>query len=160
MQAERTKEHQWLHQLIGQWEAEMQCIVGPDQPPMTSKGAETVRSLGGLWTLGEGTGEAPDGSTATTQMTLGYDPERGRFIGTFVASMMTHMWVYAGSLDASGNVLTLDTEGPTFTGDGKTARYQDIIEFKSPDHRTLTSRVLGEDGEWRQIVTAQYRRKT
>jgi hypothetical protein len=159
MKAEPQKEHEWLHGLIGDWEAEMECVMAPGEPPMKSKGSESVRSLGGLWTLGEGTGEGPDGSTATTLMTLGYDPERKRFVGTFVASMMTHMWIYEGSVDSSGKVLTLDTEGPTFTGDGKMAKYQDIIEFTSPDHRTLTSRVRGEDGEWRQLVTAHYRRK-
>lgn len=159
MQAEPTKEHAWLHQLIGDWDAEMECMMGPDQPPMQTTGSESVRSLGGLWTLGEGKSDTPDGGTATMLMTLGYDPERKRFLGTFVASMMTHMWVYSGSLDASGKILTLDTEGPAFTGDGKMAKYQDIIEFKSPDHRTLTSRMLGGSGEWRQVVTASYRRK-
>jgi hypothetical protein len=158
MQAEPQKEHAWLQQLVGEWTAEMECIMAPDQPPMQSKGSETVRSLGGLWTVGEGTGEGPDGSTATTMMTLGYDPQRQRFVGSFVASMMTYLWLYEGTLDASGKVLTLDAEGPSFAGDGKMAKYQDIIEFKSPDHRTLTSRALGEDGEWRQFMTAHYRR--
>lgn len=26
--------------------------------------------------------------------------------------MMTHLWIYEGSLDQAGRVLTLDTEGP------------------------------------------------
>lgn len=60
--------------------------------------------------------------------------------------MMTHMWIYDGALDASGKVLTLDTEGPSFAGDGKLARYQDIIEIVSADERRLSSRVLRDDG--------------
>lgn len=51
----------------------------------------------------EGLGEMPGGGIATTMMTLGYDPARKWFVGTFIGSMMTHMWVYAGT------VLTLDT---------------------------------------------------
>jgi hypothetical protein len=64
-------------------------------------------------------------------MTLGYDPQTQRFVGSFVASMMTHLWPYNGTLNAEGTVLTLDAEGPSFAGDGATAKYQDIIEFRS-----------------------------
>lgn len=93
-------------------------------------------------------------------MTLGYDPQKKQYQGTWLGSMMTHLWVYAGSLDAEKKVLTLNTEGPTFTEEGKLAKYKDVIEIKSPDHRVLTSHMLGDDGKWRQIMTANYRRKT
>lgn len=43
--------------------------------------------------------------------------------------MMAHLWLYRGSLDASGNVLTLDTEGPASSGPGNLARYRNVIEF-------------------------------
>ena len=93
-------------------------------------------------------------------MTLGYDPQKQRFVGTFVASMMTHLWSYDGTLDASGEVLTLDTLGPSFSGDGRLVRYQDIIAWEGDDHRTLRSRAMGEDGGWGPyFVTAHYRRK-
>ena len=48
------KEHQWLHKLVGEWTCESECSMGQDQPPMKNTGQETVRSLGGLWTVGEG----------------------------------------------------------------------------------------------------------
>lgn len=138
--------------------------MGPDQPPMKATGTETVRSLGGLWTLGEGKGEMPGGGECTTIMTLGYDPARKRFVGSFVASVMTNMWLYEGTLDASGSVLTLDTEGPDMSGEtpveGATAKYQDIIEFVSDTHRTLTSRMQAKDGTWHEIMTAHYRKAT
>ncbi len=37
--------------------------------------------------------------------------------------------------------------------------YQDQIEIESDDHWALKSRMLGEDGQWPQLVTAHYRRK-
>jgi hypothetical protein len=92
-------------------------------------------------------------------MTLGYDAARKRYVGTFIGSMMSHLWLYDGSLDAAGKVLTLDSEGPSFSGDGKMAKYQDIIEIKGRDERTLSSQVLGDDGKWRHFMTATYRRK-
>jgi hypothetical protein len=160
MQVEPQAEHKWLQKLVGQWTFEGECVMGPDQPAMKHSGSETVRSVGGLWTLGEGKGAGPDGSeNMTSYMTLGFDPAKKRFVGTFIASMMTHMWVYSGTLDAAGKVLTLDTEGPDFSGGSAMVKYQDIIEFVSDDHRTLKSQTLGPDGKWHGFMTAHYRRK-
>jgi Protein of unknown function (DUF1579) len=159
MNAEPQKEHAWLQKLVGEWTYEVEAVMAPGQPPIRSQGTESVRSLGGLWILGEGQGECPGGGLATTLLTLGYDPSAKRFVGTWVGSMMTHLWVYDGALDTSGTVLTLDAEGPSFAGDGKMAKYQDITEIKSDDHRVLSSRVLGPDGKWTQFMTAHYRRR-
>src|SRR5262245_14441130 len=158
MHAEPQREHRWLERLVGEWTYEHESSSAPDQPPSKSQGHEIVRSLGGLWTIGEGEGEMPEGGTAKTIMTLGYDPTVGRFVGTFIASMMTYLWTYNGALDNAGKVLVLDAEGPAFTGDG-TSKYRDSIEFIDDDHRTLTSHVLGDDGEWKLFMTAHYRRK-
>ena len=155
---EPQKEHRWLQRLVGEWTMEAEMSMGPDQPPMTSRGRERVRSLGELWTIGEGTGESPGGGTHESIMTLGYDPQTKRFVGTFIASVMTHLWPYNGTLDAAGKVLTLDSEGPSFAGDGTMAKYQDIFEFQSDDHRTLSSQFLGPDGQWVPFMKAHYRR--
>ncbi len=159
MQTEPQQEHEWLQKLVGEWDYEHEYKMGPDQPPIKATGTETVKSLGGLWTVGEGEGEMPVGSPATVIMTLGYDPQQKRFVGTFIGSMITHLWIYNGTLDASGKVLTLDTEGPDFSGGPKMAKYQDIIEWVNDDHRTLSSRLQGEDGKWQHFMTAHYRRK-
>jgi len=159
MTTEPQKEHEWLQKLVGEWTCESEAKMKPDEPPTKSQGTESVRSLGGLWILAEGQGEMPGCGAATMLLTLGYDPQKKRFVGSWVGSMMTHMWVYDGALDATGTVLTLDTEGPSMAGDGKMAKYQDVIELKSDDHRILASQVLGDDGKWHRFMTATYRRK-
>jgi hypothetical protein len=159
MKTEPQKEHEWLQQLVGEWTYESECSMEPGKPPEKFKGIENVRSLGGLWVLSEGSGEMPGGGMATMVMTLGYDPEKQRYIGTWVGSMMTHLWLYDGSLDAEKNRLTLNAEGPNCAEEGKLAKYKDVIEIKSSDHRLLTSHMLGDDGEWRPFMTASYRRK-
>src|SRR5688572_12660422 len=113
MNAEPQTEHQWLLKLIGDWTFEAEAAMDA-QPAEKSNGTESVRSLGGLWVLCEGQGEMPGGGVGTTLMTLGYDPQKKRYVGTWIESMMTHLWVYDGSLDTAGNVLTLDAEGPDF----------------------------------------------
>ncbi|NIX75671.1 DUF1579 domain-containing protein [Microvirga terricola] len=148
MKAKPTKEHQWLQRLAGDWTA-----TSDDMPTWS----ESVRSLDGLWFVAEGQGEMPGGGAATTIMTLGFDPKRSRYIGSWVGSMMSHMWIYEGIVD--GNVLTLDTEGPDFWSEGRRAKYQDIITFESDDRRVLTSRMLNEDSTWRHVMKASYQRK-
>ncbi|MBI3320549.1 MAG: DUF1579 domain-containing protein [Candidatus Omnitrophica bacterium] len=160
MKAEPQKEHRWLQRLVGEWTFEADVTMEPGKPPETCKGTERVRSLGGLWMLAEGQGEMPGGGTATTMMTLGYDPQTKRYVGTWIGSMMTNLWVYDGELDAAGTTLTLNTEGPGIAGDGKAAKFKDVIELKSDDHRVLTSQMLGDDGTWHRFMTANYRRKT
>jgi hypothetical protein len=159
MMTEPQKEHQWLQKLVGEWTYETEATMEPGKPPEKFTGTESVRSLGGLWILVEGQGEMPGGGAATTLMTLGYDPQRKRYVGTFIGSMMTHLWVYDGALDAAERVLTLDTEGPDMAAEGKMAKYKDVIEFKSDDHRVLSSHMLGDDGKWHEVMTTHYRRK-
>jgi hypothetical protein len=90
-------------------------------------------------------------------MTLGFNPRTGRFVGSYVASVMDHLWTYDGTLDETGTILTLDAEGPAFTSEG-VAKYQDIVELVSPDHRILRSQILNADGTWTPFMTAHYRR--
>lgn len=160
MQAVPQEEHLWLQQLVGEWTTEAQMTAGPE-PGEACKGTEKVRSLGGLWVMAEGQGQMPDGGSATMIMTIGYDPTKKRYVGTWVGSMMTHLWIYDGELDSAGKVLTLNSEGPDMSPGatpGKRAKYQDVIEIKSADHRTLTSHCQSDDGNWQQFMTANYRR--
>ncbi len=159
MAAEPGREHEWLQRLVGEWAYEAEADMGPDQPPHRDEGTETVRTLGGLWVLAEGEGSMPDGTPARTMMTLGFDPGEGRFVGTWVGSMMTHLWVYDGTLDDGTDTLTLESEGPDMSGGGGTARYREEIEFEDAGHRTLRSSVLGDDGGWREFMVARYRRE-
>lgn len=154
------EEHRWLQQLVGEWtsEARMTMEGGPEG---TCRGTESVRSLGGLWVLAEGQGDMPGGGMATMLMTLGYDPARKRYVGTWIGSMMTHLWVYEGELDAGGQVLTLSSEGPDMSPGappGRLLKYRDVIEIVAPDHRVLTSHCQGEDGQWQKFMEAHYRR--
>ncbi len=117
-----------------------------------------MRSLGGVWIIAEGEGGIPGTSSGKTIMTLGFDPQNDRFVGMFIGSMMTHLWIYNGTLDAAQKRLTLNTEGPNFS-QGAIAPYKDIIEFVSDDHRIMTSQILMDDGNWNHFMTAHYRRQ-
>ena len=157
---ELAQEHEWLAKLAGEWSFETVTSMGPDQPSKGFEGTESVRMLGGLWMLGEGRGTFASGEVMTSLMTLGYDPAQKRFVGSYVASFMTHLWFYdSGSLDESGSTLMLTAEGPSMADDGKMSRYRDVIRIEGPDYRTMTAGVLGENGTWDDFMVTHYRRR-
>lgn len=158
MNSKPQKEHEWLQKLVGEWTYEGDATMALGKPSERVTGTESVRSLGGLWVLCEGHGEMPGGGEAIMIITLGYDPVKTRYIGSFIGSMMTQMWIYEGELDSAAKVLTLNTEGPSFTDEGVMTKYRDVIEIKSDDHRVWSSSYLGDNKEWYVFMIANYRR--
>ena len=151
-----AKEHAWLRRLVGEWTYDGEMSMGPEQHK--SSGTETIRAFGDLWTVGEMTGQMPGSDQKSMSViTLGYDQAKKKFVGSFVSDMMDSMWVYEGTL--KGDVLTLDTRGPSFKGDGSLADYQDIVEVKSDDEYVLSSQTKGDDGSWTQFMSMTFKRK-
>ena len=160
MHVEPQKEHHWLQRLVGDWTSETEAPGENGGPPVKLRGSESVRPLGSLWILAEGRGDMPGGGTANMLLTLGYDEKKRAFVGTWIGSMMTYMWVYEGSLDAGGRKLVLRSEGPNCADEGKSMmKVREEIEFKSDDHRTFTSHWQDKDGNWTQMMEAHYYRK-
>lgn len=153
-----TDEHRWLAQLVGEWVYEGNAV--PEGPTSQSTGIESVRMLGDLWMLAEADGRMAGNLPAKSLITLGFDTDKGRFVGSFIGSMMTSFWIYDGALDPDGRTLRLRSEGPTFDGSPGTALYEDVIEIVGPDERLLRGRVQGKDGAWTDFMLTRYRRKT
>jgi hypothetical protein len=151
-----TKEHEWLKQFVGEWETEAEMVVEPGKPPVKSKGTETIRSLGGFWIVSEMHGDCL-GVPVTGVMTVGYDPQKKKYVGTFVCSMCDLLFKYEGT--GGGKVLTLECDGPSPTDPTKTVRMRDVLELKDKDTKVLTSSALGEDGKWVVFMTATSKRK-
>ena len=150
-------EHEWLHQFIGAWDFAHECDLGPDHQVSKAAGTMTARSHGGLWVVLDCQGEMPEGGNWTSAFTLGFDPNKDRFVGTFVASMMTHLWIYEGELDPDSNLLTLDVSGPRMDGQGM-ADYQDVFEIVDENRWVLRSRIL-VDGTWKTFMEGTHIRK-
>ena len=153
----KLEQHEWLQQLVGEWNVCSEAIMEPGGDPMTWESKESTRSIGGLWIVAEGTADN-DGQPFTSLMTLGYDPNKEAFVGTWIDTMQTTMWSYVGHLDESKRVLTLEAEGPSFGDPSKTAKYRDQIELIDSDEKKTVSSVLGEDGSWTTFMTVEARR--
>lgn len=151
------KEHEWLKQLTGEWTCEGEMHMGPDAPAMKTSGTESTRSIGGFWVQTEINGEMM-GAPFTGIMTLGYSPEKQKYIGTWLDSSGSMLWDYEGTVDESGKVLTLNTMGPCPMQGGKIVKMRETIEIKSPDHKVMTSNV-DFDGKWVPAMTMHSHRK-
>ena len=156
--AKPQPEHHWLQSFVGEWDYEMTANC-PGAPSETTRGTQSFRMLGDLWLVGESEGEPPPAGCGATQITLGYDAGTGKFVGTWIGAMMPFQWVYEGTLDPEQRVLTLASDGPSFTKPGETGKYRDIITVVSDDHHTLTGTYLDDDGVWQEMMTTHYRRK-
>lgn len=149
-------EHKWLEKFVGTWESEMECTA-PGQEPMKMKATDTIRMLGGFWMVSETKGEAM-GQAFNGVMTLGYSPEKKAYVGTWVDSMNSTMWTYTGTVNAEGDTLTLETEGPCPMQGGKICKVKEIMKLTGKDEKTFTSSVLGDDGKWTQMMSGKSKR--
>lgn len=152
-----TAEHNWLRKLIGDWTYEHPMVL-PDGTSRTLSGTEVFRTIGEYWVHGEAQGPGMDGKPSASIMTLGFDPAKGRFVGSWIGSMMPLFWVYDGELDPDGRILRLYSTGPAFDGSAGTEPYMDVIEFIDDDHRTLSGHTKNADGVWTPFMTGHYRR--
>jgi len=155
-------QHLWLRRFVGTWTFEAEFIMGPDQPPITSRGTETVRMIGDLWIVAESTAEMGGAGLMNAVLSLGYDPSKGKFVGTWIGSPSATMFVYEGDMTDAGGIQTLplNTIGPSWTDPAKPAHYQDILELRGDNLRTLSSQLLQDDKTWSRFMTATYRRVT
>lgn len=151
-------EHAWLQKLVGEWRVESEMWMGPDEPMQTSSGTESVISMGGLWALGEGKAQMPNGLPMEYRSGMGYDVSFRAYKAFWIASVSSHLWKYDCELSEDGRTMTMNCVGPDMVNDGQTANYRDVIEILDENHRTLTSYGQGPDGEWQQFMKASYTR--
>jgi len=152
------KEHEWLKQFVGEWDSEAEAPAMAGQPAMKCKGTMNTRMLGGFWMVSDIKGDMM-GTPIQAIHTVGYDPQTKKYIGTWVDSVMNHMWKYQGTVDATGKILTLEAEGPNMVKPGAMAKYRDVYEFKSKDQIAMSSQMLGDDGKWTQFMMSNIQRK-
>jgi hypothetical protein len=149
---EPQAEHFALERMVGTWDVKS-SVTGPD-----GEWSETCRSLDGMWYIAEGEGDMPGGK-AKTIMTVGYDPEKGKYVGTWLGTMMGMLWLYEGDLSEDGATLSLYTTGPDCEVEGRTAQYREQIIFQGDDHRLFVSATRQPDGSWKQFQELQYTRR-
>jgi hypothetical protein len=156
------KEHEWLRQFEGTWAGDLDMLIDPMDPgkkldkPLKSKMTESTTMLGGWWAMPVVKGEMM-GETFEGRGQYGYDAEKKKYIGTWIDSMMPHLWLYEGSLDASGKTLTLEAKGPDCLDPTRMVKYRDVHEFVDRDTRRMSS-AIEREGKWVPIMRGELKR--
>ena len=154
---EPTKEHQWLKQLVGEWDSECEMFKEEGKPSEKSKGSESGKMLGDFWAVMKNKGQF-QGKEFVGVFTLGYDPDKKSFVGTWYDNMSHYLWQYTGKVDSAGKILTLESEGPCPGHGGKIMKVREILEIKTPEHKVFTS-MIEKDGKWVKGMVINYRKR-
>lgn len=142
----------WLDQLVGDWT--FHSVSVPHDPQHDRTGSETVPRRG-AWIVIE---PVEDASQADSRFQLAFDPETGKVVGDFLHWAHPTLWTYEGVVEDDGR-LHLRSRGPSFDVEGQMTDYDDVFEIASRDERRLISRMVGQDGQWRDFMVTTYRRK-
>lgn len=152
-----TQEHAWLQRLTGDWISEVEFCCAPGQSIKTT-GSEHARMLGGFWFVTESASDSTE-MPFSSIFSVGYDPVKGKYIGTWIDTMLSKLWTYEGDVNELGTVLTLNATGSCPHEPGRVRQFRERIELVDKDHKVFTSSILEEDGSWTTCVTVQSRRK-
>lgn len=152
-----VEEHAWLEKFVGKWQTDTEALMGPGAPPMHGKGTLESKKLGGFWLVNEVTCDMGGGKIQGLQ-TIGYDPSKKRYVGTWVDSATSLLWKYEGQVEKEGRKLILEATGPNFMAAGEETKFRDAYEFTSDKEMTMTSSMLGKDGKWTTFMTAKCRK--
>jgi Protein of unknown function (DUF1579) len=75
-------EHQWLEKFVGEWKTFSKASMGPNQPPMECDGTIESRMIGKFWVVNE-MQSTPQGMPMRGLQTIGYDPAKKKYVGTW-----------------------------------------------------------------------------
>ena len=153
-----TEHHEWLNKFVGDWDVVSGGAMGEDQPEMQGKASMHSSMLGGLWLVNASEHDLNGQKLKSIQM-IGFDTDKGKYVGIWADSMVNHMWHYEGALNEAGNKLVLEAEGPSMQGDGKMILYRDSYEFADDDTIIAVSEMQGPSGEWVQIMKGEAKRR-
>ncbi|MEZ6197067.1 MAG: DUF1579 domain-containing protein [Planctomycetota bacterium] len=132
--ADPGPEHAMLMKGVGTWNVKAKFFMGPDAPPMESTATDTVRAVGGFWTVGDYRSEFMGMPFHGVSM-VGYDPHAGEFLSTWADSMMPNFFYLRGNID--GDTMVLKGEAYNPQAGGK-AMYTIKDRFVSDDEHHMS----------------------
>jgi hypothetical protein len=152
------KQHDALKQLEGTWDAVSRFMTEPGKPMAESKGVETASmGLGGFWLTYEYKGEMM-GAPFTGRGSMGFDQQKQKYVGTWIDSMKSGLFLSEGTADDSGRVFTMMAQGYC-DSQGKAITMKQVMELKDKDTRTLTFLSPNPDGKDMVVGSIEYKRR-
>jgi hypothetical protein len=149
-------EHEVLKTDVGTWEATVEAFMPGVAQPMVSKGTETNTLVGGLWLVTDFKSEMM-GQPFQGHGVSGWDPNKKKYVGTWVDTMSTGLGLSESTYDAASKTMTGTFEGPGM--DGQIQKMKSTVVMKDPDTRVFTMSETGPDGKEMTTMRITYQRK-
>ena len=110
-------EHEKLMGSVGTWNVACKYFMAPGQPPMESTATDKVEAIGGFHVTSEFSGSMM-GAPFVGRSSVSFDPMRGKYVTTWMDSMMPNFWYFEGGFSDDGKVMDFEGKGPDMTGAG------------------------------------------
>lgn len=135
MMMEPTEHHKLLAKAVGTWDADMTMwMAGPDGEATKTKGTETVEMFGEFWSVGQLKYDFM-GMPVTGRSTIGYDPAKNKFVGTWIDTTSAFAAQMSGDYDKETKTFTYMGEMPG--PDGNTSPFKIIERHTDDDNKTF-----------------------
>jgi hypothetical protein len=131
-----TPEHKRLALDVGVWDATLKFWPPGTTEPVSSKGVETDRMLGDLWVLSDYKGEFA-GAPFEGRGQTGYDPKKGKYVGTWVDTMSLSVTVMEGTFDEATKTMTMSSDEAD-PGSGKPMKARYVTQYKDQNTKVFT----------------------
>jgi hypothetical protein len=149
-------EQEVLKREVGTWDATVEMLGPGGTATSKSTGTETNTLLGGLWLITDFKGDMM-GQPFLGHGTAGYDPDKKKYVGSWVDSMATNLQLGESTWDPATQTMSGTMEGKDETG--KMTTYRSVTEYKDPDTRVFTMYAPGASGKEAPMMRITYRRK-
>jgi hypothetical protein len=154
-----TPQHALLKQMAGKWDATFKLGDFPGAPPVTSTGSETCTlAMNGLWLLSDYQDPNYEGGAFQGHGVMGYDPDKKKYVSTWVDSTDMHISVTEGDYDEATKTLTMLSDGRDRMT-GKPTKERAITRFKDADTMSCSFRSTSEGSKEMEIFSIEYKRK-
>lgn len=151
-----TAEHNALLEKVGRWNVHCTYFMDPSQPPMENEAVETIEACGAFWTISNFEASWL-GMPFNGRCTNGYNPMTGKYVATWIDSMMPHMFVMEGGYDADNKILSMTCEGPHMAT-GQNTTYRSTQEGLPDGKHRFEMFVTNPDGSESKMMSYVYSR--
>ncbi|NVJ96531.1 MAG: DUF1579 family protein [Alphaproteobacteria bacterium] len=154
VQAQALPEHGMLKMDDGNWHVALTLHRQDGTAPTTHAGTESNSLIGGLWSVGKM--EIPFGDDLYVGFaTLGYDPVKAKYVGTWVDSTSPHITEMEGTYDPETKTLILFYT--TYTAAGVAEERKNVMVYQDHNTRDFDSYLM-VNGQWQLSMEILYTR--
>jgi hypothetical protein len=151
-------QHKALAREEGVWDATLKFWMPGSEQATTSTGVETNKMMGGIWLVSSYKGEF-SGAPFEGHGQTGFDPKKGKYIGTWVDTMGTTITMMEGTYDEPTKTLTMFSDEVDPSTD-KPIKAKYVTQSKDDDTRVFTLSMKPSDAkDFMRMMEITYKRR-